>query len=92
MKKPILFIILIIGIVISLSIIQVSVSNSLSTTGLELAKIDNQITEYKKKNALLHEKLLTASSFTTIASQAAELGFIEAKSRVFLPKSPLAAR
>lgn len=92
MKKPVLFIILIITIVVSLSIIQVSVSNNLSTTGVELAKIEEKIMIYKKENAVLQEKLLLASSFDTIASKAGEMGFIEEKSRVFLPKLPLAAR
>ncbi|MBP9719146.1 MAG: hypothetical protein KBD46_01650 [Candidatus Levybacteria bacterium] len=92
MKKPILFIIVIITIVVSLSVTQVTVSNNLSTTGIELAKIEEQIMTYKKENAMLKEKLLTASSFTTIASAAAELGFVEVKTRVFLRKPPLAVR
>lgn len=81
MKKPILFIILIITIIISLSVVQVTVSNNLSTTGVELAKIEEKIIAYKKKNALLRQKLLAASSLDTIASKAAEMGFVEEKAR-----------
>lgn len=92
MRKPVLFIVLIIGIVVSLSIVQVSVSNNLSTTGVELAKIEEQIDLYKKENSVLQEKLLIASSFDTIASKAGEMGFVEEKSRVFLKKPPLAVR
>jgi cell division protein FtsL len=92
MRKPIVFIILIITIVITLSIVQVTVSNSLSTTGIELAKIEEKITFYKRQNAILHEKVLVASSFTTIASKAAEMGFIDKQSRLFLPNSPLAVK
>lgn len=81
MKKPILFIVLIITIIVSLSIVQVTVSNNLSTTGVELAKIEEKITQYKKENALLQEKLLIASSLDTIASKAAGMGFVEEKAR-----------
>lgn len=92
MKKPILFIIVIITIIVSLSVVQVAVSNNLSTTGVELAKIEEKIALYKKENALLHEKLLVASSLDTIASKAAALGFVEEKTRVFLAKPPFAKR
>lgn len=81
MKKPILFIILIITIIVSLSIIQVAVSNNLSTTGVELARIEEKIATYKKENVLLRQKLLIASSLDTIASKAAEMGFVEEKTR-----------
>lgn len=92
MRTPIIFIIVLITLVIGLSIVQVVVSNNLSTTGIELAKIEDKITVYKKENALLQEKLLVASSFTNIASKAADMGFVEEKTRVFLPKSKLAVR
>lgn len=78
--------------VISLSIVQVVVSNNLSTTGVELAKIEEQIATYRKQNTVLQEKLLMASSLTIIASKAAEMGFVEEKSRIFLQTSPLAVR
>ena len=92
MRTPIIFIIVLITLVIGLSIVQVVVSNNLSTTGIELAKLEDKITVYKKENAILQEKILIASSFTTIASKAADMGFVEEKSRVFLPKSKLAVR
>jgi len=92
MKKPILFIIAIISIIVSLSIVQVTVSNNLSTTGVDLAKIEEEISFYKKENTVLKEKLLVSSSLDNIASKAAELGFIEEKTRVFLSKPPLAKR
>jgi cell division protein FtsL len=93
MKKPILFIILIIGIIVSLSIIQVSVSNSLATTGIELGKLEEQITAYRKENKLLTEQYLTLSSFQNIASQAADMGFVEAKSQIVLTNPvPIAAK
>jgi cell division protein FtsL len=93
MKKPILFIALIIAIIVGLSIVQVTVSNSLSTTGIELAKIEDQIDAYKKENAKLSEELLTVSSFDTIASKAAAMGFVEEKKHLVLTSPlPIAAK
>lgn len=84
MNKPKSFIIFIIAIVVVLSVIQVVVSNSLSTTGIELAKIQKEQEAYDKKNSLLREKLLLASSYTQISSRAGTLGFVEEKSRYFV--------
>lgn len=85
--------ILVICIVVGLSIVQVTVSNSLSTTGIELGKIEEQISSYRNENARLSEKLLTLSSFDTIASKAADMGFIEEKTHIVLTKPlPIAAR
>lgn len=84
MKKPAFFITCIILIIIMLSIVQVIVSNNLSTTGIELAKYQEDINTYQKENTILHQELLEKSSYTYIASKAAELGFVEDKSRVYL--------
>jgi cell division protein FtsL len=93
MKKPILFIALIITIIVGLSIVQVSVSNSLSTTGIELAKFEEQISAYKKENEQLSEQLLTVSSFDNIASKAADMGFVEEKKHiVYTNPLPIAAK
>lgn len=88
MKKPKLFISFIICIIIFLSIIQVIVSNSLSTTGILMSRIENEIKLKKAENAVLREKVLTASSLTNVASQAGGFGFVEEKTTVFLT-SPL---
>lgn len=82
MKKPVVFIALIIMIIVGLSVVQVTISNSLSTTGIELADIEEQITAYKKENAKLSEELLTVASFNTIASKAADMGFVSEKKHI----------
>lgn len=88
MKKPALFLACVIVLVIILSLVQVVVSNRLSTTGLMLGKLEEESAFYKNQNSLLSEKLLLASSFTHLASTAAEFGFVEGKSQVSLT-SPL---
>lgn len=88
MKKSLFFLQALIFFVVLLSILQVVVSNSLSTTGVTLGKLEDEINIYKRENQLLKEKLLSTSSLFYIASEAATLGFVEGKSQVFL-SSPL---
>lgn len=79
--------------VIFLSVVQVIVSNRLSTTGTTLAQFEEEIMFYKKENSLLRERLLMASSLTHIASTAGEIGFVKNKSQVFFTTPlPLAVR
>lgn len=93
MSKPISFIACIAGIIVFLSVAQVVVSNSLSTTGVELAKIKLEYDAYNKQNSIIREQFLLASSYTHIASKASMLGFVEEKSRLFLfTPLPLAIR
>lgn len=69
-------------ILIVLSVGQVIVSNSLSTTGITLASLDEKIHTYELQNALLHEKILAESSLTEVASKAATFGFSQRKSQL----------
>jgi cell division protein FtsL len=93
MKKPILFIILNGFVILTLSLVQVVVANSISTTGIEIGKIDKELATYKKKNAVLHEQVLIASSLTHVASVAATMGFNEAKTQLVVETPlPLAVR
>ena len=93
MKKPLILIGFNIVVILFLSLVQVVVANSISTTGIELEKMHEEIAVLQKKNALLHEEVLVASSLTNIASKAAELGFSEEKSPLVLSSPlPLARR
>jgi cell division protein FtsL len=84
MKRTRLLIGSIFGLVIFLSVVQVTASNRISTTGIELAKLQNELRDVKRQNTLLREKILSQSSLTEIASKAGELGFVEAKNTVFI--------
>lgn len=77
MKLTRLIIVFVFVTIISLAIGQVVAANSLSTTGIELAKLQTEIKKYKKQNAILKEKVLHEGSLTKIASEAGELGFIK---------------
>lgn len=88
MKRPVAIIIFTFVIIIGLSIVQVSVSNQLSTTGTELATIEQEIDQYKRENTQLQEKVLVASSFTNISEKAKRRGFVSSKSLVYLTTPP----
>jgi len=63
------------GIILILAIVQISVSNMLSTGGIELAQVQNQIDNYQRDNAILKERIYTAASLTAIAAKAEKLGY-----------------
>ncbi len=88
MKQPIVLIVANIIFILVLTLIQVIVANNLSTTGIELGEVQEKISAYKKKNAILHEQVLTASSLSSIASSAGELGFEEIKVSVVVANQP----
>lgn len=93
MKNPVLFIGLNVLLVVGLSVIQVVAANSISTTGIQLGKVEQQIADLKKQNAILREQVLGLSSLNTIASRASEMGFEEAKSPLVITAPlPLARR
>lgn len=74
-------------IIVFLSIVQVVVSNRLSTSGMVFGKIEDEIRFYKAENSFLSEELFLGSSLNNLASRAAHLGFIEDKSQFVLKTS-----
>ena len=77
--------------IIVLSVVQIVVSNRLSSTGLILSSMQEEIANYKRDNTSLSEKLLEETSLTHIASRAATLGFVETKAQVYIqPAHPVA--
>ena len=77
MKKPIIVLTSLVMGVIVLSLVQVVIATKLSTTGVDLAKIQGELEVVKKDNSLLSENLYDASSYAKIASKAGELGFVD---------------
>lgn len=49
------------------------------TRGEELYQISEQVGRIRRQNMLLREQILHYSSLTYIASEAADMGFVEAK-------------
>ncbi len=93
MKKPLLFIGFNFIVITILSLIQVVVSNNISTTGIELGKLQDEISLLKKQNIVLREQVLISSSLTNIASRASEMGFKDSSSPLVISRNtPLARR
>lgn len=91
MKKFLLL--FIIGTVILLSLVQTILSNTLSTSGTLMNKINKEIQAYKTENSKLSEKLFAATALTNIAIKAAKAGFSQSKNQFLVNKSlPLAVR
>lgn len=92
-KKPYLLLGGLFSIVVVLSIVRISVVNSISTTGVALVDIQNQIDSVKKENELLKEQYLQAASYTTISQKAKSMGFAPTKTHLNMAAPlPLAKR
>ncbi|HEX7041675.1 MAG TPA: hypothetical protein VF189_00340 [Patescibacteria group bacterium] len=93
MKKTIIIISSLIGIIVVLSIVQISISNAFSTDGITLGKMQEKIAQIEKENMMLKEQLYTKSAYTTIQASASAEGFVENKSSIVLGGvQPLAIR
>lgn len=92
MKKPRSIIIFLLGLIVALSIVKAIVYNRLSTSGVYVGKIEEEISFYKTQNAILSEKLLAFSSLTNVAVKATELGFAKNDYVMVLKTLPLAVK
>lgn len=77
MKRGYVLVGLLLLIVIALSVVQISVSNMLSTGGIELAQVQDNIHNLQKENAILKEQIYSMASLTNIAQKADKLGYVE---------------
>lgn len=84
MKKPIIIISFLSIVVVLLVLTRISIVNSISTTGIELVSIQNQIAAYKNANELLKVEYLEAASYTNIGKQAKKLGYVPVTSQIDL--------
>ena len=87
MKKPALIIIFLMGLIIALSIVKAALYNRLSTSGVFVSRVEEEINSYKTQNAILSEKLLILSSLTNISEKAVKLGFVRDNSLMVLKTS-----
>ena len=94
MKKPALIITILVGLVVVLSIARVVVYNRLSTSGVLVGELEEQISFYKTQNAILAQEVLTSSSLTSIVTRAKELGFSNKDQSLLVIKTsrPLAVK
>lgn len=93
MKKPLFIIGILSCIVVALLVTRIGLVNSISTTGITLVNIQNNIAELKEQNELLEVQYLQAASYTNLAKKAIKLGYVPVTSEVNLSAPmPLALR
>ncbi|MBI2622079.1 hypothetical protein HYW66_00390 [Candidatus Microgenomates bacterium] len=91
-NRHILLLSLVVILVIALTVMQVILSNKLSTAGKELAKIQNVINEQELIGEELRIKIASASSLTAIAQNAQKLGFVKDSSPLVVGGSEFVAQ
>lgn len=80
-------------ITLFLAVIRVVVSNIISTSGVELGRINEEIATVRLQNDELKQKFFSRSSLENIATEAAKLGFTDKKENFVLTSPlPIAAR
>jgi len=82
--KPLLVVIILISVIVGLSITQVALTNRVSTAGIELEDMQSEIALLTKENILLEQRVLEYSALTNVSNEAKALGFVEAKSQIYL--------
>lgn len=76
-----------------LAVGRVVVSNLISTSGVELGRINEDVAFIKIQNDSLREELFSRESFGNIASEAAKMGFSDKETNFVLTSPlPIAAR
>ena len=79
MKKPFIVISTLFLTIIVLLGVRTVVSARITTSGLELGKIQDETSVYKTQNAILKEKIFSLSSLTHVSEVASKDGFVESK-------------
>ena len=93
MKKPIIILGILIGIIAVLFVARTAVSNYISTSGVELGATQEQVATLRTQNAILREKVLSQSALSSISKVAAKKGFVEGKTTFAISNTqPLARR
>lgn len=72
-----------------LALVRVVVSNMISTSGVELGRINEEISAVRLQNDGLRQDLFSRSSLENIATEAAKLGFTDRADKSIVLTSPL---
>lgn len=70
--------------VIVLEIINVDISNKVAFESIHVSKLESEIKKYEQKNNILRSRILQYTSYESVASRAAALGFVEPKEYISL--------
>lgn len=86
MRKPALIIGILIFVILTLSVVRIFISNNISTSGMLLGKVGEELDKYRFENSIIAEKLYTMSSLTSASQKAYDLGYVDTKNEFVLNK------
>jgi hypothetical protein len=72
------------GVVILLVVIEILWSNTLVVSGKQVSSVDLEIVALRAANELLATQVASASSLTTIAARAKDMGFVDPTAKQFV--------
>lgn len=75
---------------IILLFLQVLVANRLTTAGLTLSQMDNEVMTLRDENEFLERKIATFSSLVSVSQKAAEAGYTKPKLYYLVAEIPVA--
>lgn len=84
MKKYIFIVSILALTALVLEAVSLSQANKVAAESLEAGKLTEKITTLEEENSSLQSKIFEYTSFDSVASRAAELGYIETKSSISL--------
>jgi len=88
-KKRIVY--FLIMVIICLSITNITVSASVSSTGGKLRELEEQARNLRHENQLMEQEIVSTRSLTKLQYQAKELGFIEKPKMIMLSEDATVA-
>ncbi len=88
-KKLYLPVILLLALTIGLELLNIHLSGILASNSVEVKKLQESISNLNEQNHILNSKVLELTSFETVASKAAGLGFVEDHKYISLRKTNL---
>lgn len=71
-----------------LVIVEIVLTNQLAGGGRTVLAVDGSIDELREQNAILEQKVASASSLLTVAAKASDLGFVEPAKTQFISIAP----
>lgn len=74
---------------IILELLNIHLSGLLASDSVAVKKLQTNIAKLDEENQILNSKVLSQTSFETVASKAAELGFVQSNSYISLRQSSL---
>jgi len=93
MKKYSLVLGALILTVLALIIVRTFIANNVSTSGVVLGNVQNQINAYRLKNSILSQQVYSLSALTNIAAKAEKIGYVDKTQEFVLSNSiPIAVK